>query len=57
MHYSDNYSQGQCQPSSITVLTESADRALDNEKNPLNDWDFIRSYIVSDSYLAFLAKL
>ena len=57
MHYSDNYSQGQCQPSSILVLIESADRALDNEKNPLNDWEFIRSYIVSDSYLGILSKL
>lgn len=32
------------------VLIESADRALDQEAEPLADWEFINSYIVSDGW-------
>lgn len=34
----------------MRVLIESADRALDHESEPLADWEFIDSYLVSDGW-------
>ena len=48
--YWEAYEEGQCQASSVRVLIESADRALDHEERVLADWEFINSYIVSDGY-------
>ena len=36
--YWEHFEEGQCQASSVTVLIESADRALDHENSPLADW-------------------
>lgn len=38
-------------------MIESADRALDHEDMPLEDWGFIESYIISDSFLRVISKL
>lgn len=38
-------------------MIESADRALDHEEQPLEDWGFIESYILSDSFLHFISRL
>jgi hypothetical protein len=45
------------QPESVTTLIESADRALDHESEPLKDWDFIKTYLASDTYLNFISFL
>lgn len=36
---------------------ESADRALDHEDRPMQDWEFITSYVVSDIFLGLAGKL
>lgn len=48
--YWEYFEEGQCQASSVRILIESADRALDHEADPLADWEFINSYIVSDGW-------
>lgn len=39
--YWEHFEDGQMQPGSVTTLIESADRALDHEEEPLEDWGFI----------------
>lgn len=39
--YWEFYEEGQCMAESIIVLIESADRALDQEEKPMQDWTFI----------------
>ena len=36
---------------------EAADRALDHEDTPIDDWGFINSYVLSDVYLKVLSCL
>lgn len=43
-------------PQTVIVLIESADRALDHEEQPMKDWEFIQSYIVSDSWISTLSS-
>ena len=55
--YWEAFEEGQCQSSSVRVLIESADRALDHEDRPIEDWTFINSYIVSDGwYMDFVTR-
>ena len=42
---------------SVIVLMESADRALDHEESPMQDWEFIGSYIISDKSMQVLEKM
>lgn len=42
---------------SIIVLIESADRCMDHEDWPMKDWEFIQSYILSESALNWLNSL
>ena len=42
---------------SVVVLIESADRAMDHEEHPMEDWTFIKSYIISDTFLKILSGL
>lgn len=44
-------------PESVVVLIESADRAMDHEEQPMKDWSFIQTYIISDTFLNILSKL
>ena len=39
--YWEHFEEGQCQSNSVTILIESADRALDHDENPIEDWCFI----------------
>jgi len=58
--YWEHFEDGQMQPGSVTTLIESADRALDHEEDDMADWDFIKSYLASDTYLkitSFLARI
>lgn len=48
--YWEYFEEGQCQAASVGVLIESADRALDHESDPLADWEFIETYVVSDGW-------
>ena len=41
-------------PESVVVLIEAADRSLDHEADPMRDWEFIKSYIVSERTLYIL---
>jgi hypothetical protein len=44
-------------PESVLVLMESVDRAMDNEDSEMQDWSFVFSYIISDTFLKFLSTL
>ena len=55
--YWEFFEEGQMDPQTVIVLIESADRALDHEEHPMKDWEFIKSYIVSDSWIAALSEL
>lgn len=52
--YWEFFEEGQCVPNTVNILIESADRGLDDASKELNDWEFINSYIINDSYLDFL---
>lgn len=52
--YWEFFEEGQCVPNTVSILIESADRGLDDESKELNDWEFLNSYIINDSYLDFL---
>jgi hypothetical protein len=52
--YWEFFEHGQCMPSSVTVLMESADRAIDHESNSMKDWGFIQSYLISYNFIRFL---
>ena len=41
-------------PESVVVLIEAADRTLDHEDEAMKDWEFIKSYIVSENTLWIL---
>lgn len=41
-------------PESLVVLIESANRAIDHDDTPMEDWTFIKSYIISDHFLKAL---
>ena len=41
-------------PESVVVLIEAADRSLDHEADLMKDWEFIKSYIVSERTLQIL---
>lgn len=49
--YWEYYEEGQCSPDAVVVLMEAADRALDHESTPMQDWDFILSYFISERIL------
>uniref|UniRef100_A0A7S3CTS7 Cyclic nucleotide-binding domain-containing protein n=1 Tax=Strombidium rassoulzadegani TaxID=1082188 RepID=A0A7S3CTS7_9SPIT len=55
--YWEFFEEGQCASESVIVLMESADRALDHEHTPIQDWNFIESYIISDSYIKVLSAM
>lgn len=55
--YWEFFEEGQCTPDSVIVLIESADRALDHEEKPIEDWGFIQSYIISDTFLKIVGRL
>lgn len=55
--YWEFFEEGQCMPDSVVVLIESADRAMDHEETPMEDWTFIKSYIISDTFLSVLSGL
>jgi len=38
----------------VVVLIESADRALDHENMPIEDWGFLQSYIFGDRFISLL---
>lgn len=42
---------------SVIVLMESADRALDHEENEMEDWNFIKSYIMSETFVKITIEL
>ena len=42
---------------SVIVLMESADRALDHEETEMEDWNFIKSYIMSENFVKFTIEL
>ena len=39
--YWEYFEEGQCSPEAVVVLMEAADRALDHEDTPMDDWGFI----------------
>ena len=55
--YWEFFEEGQCSPEAVVVLIESADRALDYEDKPMKDWSFLKSYLVSDTFVNFLGWL
>jgi hypothetical protein len=55
--YWEFFEEGQCMGESSLALIESADRALDHTHTPMEDWNFIKSYIISDTYIKFLNYL
>ena len=55
--YWEFFEEGQCMPESVVVLMESADRAMDHEEHPMEDWSFIKTYIISDTFLKILSGL
>lgn len=36
--YWEFFEEGQCSPESVVVLMEAADRAIDHENSPMEDW-------------------
>jgi hypothetical protein len=52
--YWEFFEEGQCSPEAVVVLMESADRALDHEETPIEDWNFLNTYIVSDNFIRIL---
>ena len=44
-------------PNSLVVLIESADRALDDEQEPMNDWEFVNNYNVKTWQIKTLNRL
>jgi hypothetical protein len=55
--YWEFFEEGQCMADSVIVLMESADRAMDHEEEPMQDWNFILSYIMSESFVRFMSGL
>jgi hypothetical protein len=55
--YWEFFEEGQCMPDSVIVLMESADRAMDHEEDAMQDWEFIRSYIMSESFVRLMSGL
>jgi len=51
------FEEGQVGPEAVVVLMESADRALDHEETPIEDWGFLKTYIISTSFLNILRWL
>ena len=39
--YWEFFEEGQCGPDSVIILIESADRCMDDESQPFEDWEFI----------------
>ena len=42
---------------SVIVLMEQADRAMDHEETPMEDWNFILSYIMSEYFVKIITVL
>jgi hypothetical protein len=55
--YWEYFEEGQCGAEAVSILMESADRALDHEDGPMLDWDYIRTYAFSHKWTKFLSKL
>ena len=55
--YWEFFEEGQCGPEAVVILMEAADRALDHEDNPIQDWDFINTYVVGSSFIACIGCL
>ena len=53
-NYWEFFEEGQCNPDSIQILIESADRCMDDESKTMGDWEFLQTYLISDSTLKFL---
>jgi len=55
--YWEYFEEGQCGPEAVVVLMEAADRALDHEETPLDDWGFINTYVLSNAFLSCIGSL
>lgn len=55
--YWEQFEEGQCSPEAVTILRESADRALDHDEAPVEDWDFINTWVVGTKYIECLGIL
>jgi len=55
--YWEFFEEGQCSPEAVVLLIESADRALDHENTPMKDWGFLKTYLVSDTFVNLLGFL
>ena len=47
-NYWEFFEEGQCTPESVILLVESADKCRDDESLPMKDWDYLKSYLLSD---------
>lgn len=56
-NYWEFFEEGQCMHDTIIVLMESADRCLDDESQPMHDWDFIQSYLMSTAAMQLFGRL
>lgn len=41
--YMELFEQNQCTPDTIILLIQSANLDLDNDKEPMNSWEFLQS--------------
>jgi len=48
------FEESQCSQDTIVLLTESVDRALDHDDQPIKDFEFIISYVISDAIARML---
>jgi len=55
--YWELFEEGMCRAGAVTALTESADRSLDYEDEPLTDWAYISAYALSPTYVKVLTTL
>lgn len=56
-NYWEFFEEGQCTPESVILLVESADKCMDDESLPMKDWDYLKSYLLSDQFLQVLSGI
>lgn len=39
---------------SVILLIESVDQSMDHEDEEMKDWEFIKSYIIDETYINFM---
>jgi hypothetical protein len=56
-HYWEFLEDGQCTPAAYLLLNESADSCMDDESKEMNDWEYCKAYLYSNTSMQRIGRI